>query len=140
VRLAGTYDAAWQRSRQPLLPDDFDDEFYRCAPVDQRVGGFLQGGEEVALGNLTASGLLRFRLPRVSLGFRTRIEGGTTNHRGQLHTVIIEPEESRLILVWQTALPCHHTLYSLQETVVFEKQRNPPGRQRESLSQSAVLP
>jgi hypothetical protein len=26
-------------------------------------------------------------------------------------------------MVWQTALPCHNTLYSLEETVVFEKER-----------------
>lgn len=137
AKLAGTYDAAWQESRQPLLPADFNDDFYRCAPPDQQVQGFLQGGEEVALGNLTPSGMLRFQLPRVSLGFRTRIDGGTTHHRGQLHTVIIEPEELRLILVWQTALPCHHTLYSLKETIVFEKQRNPLGGRSES--QPAVM-
>jgi hypothetical protein len=132
VKLAGTYDDAWRKSRQPLLPEDFQDDFYRCAPADQQVSGFLHGGEEVVLRNLTAGGLLQFKLPRVSLGFRTRIDGGITNHRGQLHTVIIEPDALRLIMVWQTALPCHHTLYSLKETVVFEKQRNPLGGQSES--------
>ena len=125
--LAGTYDEKWEKARQPLVPEDFNDEFFRCAPPDQQVKGFLQGGEEVVLRNLTPSGLLRFKLPRVSLGFRTRIDGGITHHKGQLHTVIIEPDAKRLILVWQTALPCHHTLYSLKETVVFEKERIPLG-------------
>ena len=30
-------------------------------------------------------------------------------------------------MVWQTALPCHHTVYSLKETIVFEKERLAPG-------------
>jgi hypothetical protein len=123
AQLAGTYDAAWKAERLPLVPGDFHDGYFRCAPVDQQVDGFLQGGEEVSLSNLTPEGFLRFQLPRVSLGFSTRIAGGTTYHRGQLHTVIIEPEERRLIMVWQTALPCHHTLYTLKETIVFEKER-----------------
>ncbi len=127
--LAGTYDDIWRRDRQPLVPTDFQNSYFRCAPGDQQIEGFLQGGEEVVLRNLTSEGLLRFRLPRVSLGFNTRFAGGTRNHRGQLYTVIIEPEERRLIMVWQTALPCHHTLYTLKQTVVFEKERLSPGTQ-----------
>jgi hypothetical protein len=123
ARLAGTYDAAWERERQPLVPDDFQDAYFRCAPADQQVRGFLRGGEEVVLVNLTPEGVLRFALPRVALGFSTRVGGGTTHHRGHLHTVIIEPEARRLMMVWQTALPCHHTLYTLKETVVVEKAR-----------------
>lgn len=123
VKLAGTYDEAWQRERRPLVPKDFQDSYFRCAPADQQVSGFLKGGEEVTLRNLTPEGLLRFRLPRISLGFNTLIGGGTTHHRAQLHTVILEPEERRLIMVWQTALPCHHTLYTLRETTVFEKEQ-----------------
>lgn len=132
VRFAGTYDAAWQRDRQPLVPEDFDEAYFRCAPTDQQLSGFLQGGEEVVLHNLSRHGRFSFRLPRVSLGFRTRIDGGSQDHRGSLYTVIIEPEENRLILVWQTSLPCHHTLYTLKETVVFEKERVPLGTLHEA--------
>lgn len=123
TKLAGTYDEVWQNERQPLVPKDFQDAYFRCAPADQQVNGFLQGGEEVVLHNLTPEGTLRFILPRVVLGFRTRINGGTTHHRGQLHSVIIEPDDRRVIMVWQTSLPCHHTLYTLNDTVVFEKTR-----------------
>ncbi len=123
VKLAGTYDDAWQKERQPLVARDFQDAYFRCAPADQQVDGFLSGGEEVVLSNLTLEGLWRFQLPRIRLGFSTRIDGGTMHHRGQLHTLIIEPEDRRLIMVWQAALPCHHTLYTLKETVVIEKKR-----------------
>jgi len=123
TKLAGTFDEAWMKERQPLVPADFNDDYFRCAPTDQQVKGFLKGGEEVLLENLTANSLLRFRLPRITLGFSTRIAGGVTHHTGQLYTVIIEPDERRLIMVWQSSLPCHHTLYTLKETVVFEKRR-----------------
>lgn len=123
VALAGTHDEAWKRERHPLVPKDFQDAYLRCAPADQQVDGFLSGGEEVTLRNLTEEGLVRFRLPHVSLGFTTRIDGGTVHHPRALHTVILEPEERRFILVWQTALPCHDTLYTLEETTIFEKKR-----------------
>jgi hypothetical protein len=124
---AGTYDAKWQRERQPLLPEDFQDEFFYSAPQDQRVHGFLRGGETVELFNLTPSGYQSFALPKVAFGFRTSIDGGVTNHRSELHCVLIEPDQQKLIMVWHSALPCHHTLYTLKRTVIFEK------RERESL-------
>ena len=127
VGLAGTYDEAWQKERQPLVPKDFREAYFHCAPEDQQVRGFLRGGEEVVLRNLTPEGSLRFFLPRVVLGFQTRIDGGTILHQGKLYTVILEPDERRLVMVWQTALPCHHTLYTLKETVVFEKRQLLPG-------------
>jgi hypothetical protein len=125
-QLGGTYDEPWRRDRQPLLPIDFSDDYYRCAPADQQVDGFLKGDEEVMLQNLTPNGLLRFRLPRITLGFSTQMEGGLVHHMGRLHTVIIEPDERRLMMVWQSSLPCHHTLYTLKQTVVFEKERVSP--------------
>ena len=120
--LAGTYDEKWQKQRQPLLPDDFKDEYFYSAPADQRVDGFLRGGERVDLVNLTPSGKLSFVLPKLAIGCRTSIDGGVEHHRSSLHTVLIEPDEHRLIMVWHSALPCHHTLYTLKRTIVFEKQ------------------
>jgi hypothetical protein len=123
AKLAGTYDEVWKNERRPLVPVDFEDAYFRSAPLDQQVNGFLRGGEEVILLRLTREGSLRFRLPRIRFGFATRIARDIAYHDGELSTVIIEPEERRLIMVWQTALPCHHTLYALEETVVFEKRR-----------------
>jgi hypothetical protein len=118
---AGTYDEQWERTRQPLVPADFNETYFRCAPDDQQLAEFLRGGEEVMLENMTPSGLLSFRLPRVYLGFRTRFDRDAVHHRPTLHTVIIEPEERRLSMVWQSAIPCHHTLYTLKDTLVIEK-------------------
>jgi hypothetical protein len=32
----GTYDAAWEKRKKPLLPDDYDDRYALCSPDDQR--------------------------------------------------------------------------------------------------------
>lgn len=122
--LAGTYDDAWQQQRFPLLPEDFDDRFYQCAPVDQQAPQFLKGGEPVTLVNLTPQGQLRFELPRVFLGFETFFYTGDRqmHERPKLHTVIIEPDFPRVSLVWHTALACHPKVYKLEKTRIVQKQ------------------
>ena len=119
---AGTYDEQWAKTRQPLVPADFQDGHFHCAPADQQVAGHLRGGESGALFNLCAQSVLRFTLPRVRLGFTTHIAARAEHHLARLHTVILEPSDRRLIMVWHTALPCHHTLYTLKRTIVFEKE------------------
>jgi hypothetical protein len=120
VAFAGTYDDAWMKNRQPLVPDDFDDRFYQCAPVDQQAASPLRGGEPVVLHNLTPGGDCRFVLPKVFLGFETRFHDGSREmHRERrLHTVILEPDYPRVSLVWHTALPCHAKVQKLDRTTI----------------------
>ena len=126
VALAGTHDAQWERARMPLPPRDFQLRFHQCAPEDQQVPGYLRGGEVVELRNLTPGGSLRFALPSMVPGFTVHIRGGKETHPGNLHTVIVEPDEGRVILVWHLALPCHDAVYSLKRVVV-EERTPPPG-------------
>jgi hypothetical protein len=116
-KLAGSFDERWEEERSPLLPVDFDDRFHRAAPPDQQLPT-LRGGEPVELVNMTPSGLLRFAVPRVRIGFRTRIAGKLVRHEGALGTLIIEPERSRIILVWRTELPCQDILYTWRRTKI----------------------
>jgi hypothetical protein len=102
--LAGTYDAAWEKNKKPLLADDYDDLYASCAPRDQRVLRYLRGGEPVELVNLTSDGMLRFVLPRVYLTFSTRFGSQREEHRGKLASVLLQPERMRLSLVWQAVL------------------------------------
>lgn len=118
---AGTYDEAWQRDRLPLLPEDWDPRSLLCAPADQRPETHLRGGEAVELVHLTPSGRLSFTLPRVRLGFSTRIDTRTEEHRADLTSVIIEPDAQRLIMVWSTALTCRGDIDYLEYTIVREK-------------------
>lgn len=124
VSFGGTYDDKWQKERLPLLPDDFDERFHQCAPLDQQVPGFLRGGEEVELRNMTPRGTTRFRLPRVTLNIQTQFDDGDhRDHRAVLHTVAIEPDVPRVMLVWHTHLECHHKVLKLWTTRLSLKQR-----------------
>jgi hypothetical protein len=120
---AGTYDDRWMQQRQPLLPDDFNDQFFQCAPADQQSQSFLKGGEPVALYRLTPEGEARFTIPKIYLGFETRFTDRTTEYHKerQLHSVILEPDVPRLSLVWHSALPCHFKTLKLERTIVRAK-------------------
>lgn len=121
VRLAGTFDAAWEEHRMPLLPDDFDERFHFAAPEDQQVPGYLREGSAVEVLNMTPDGLLRFHLPRTRPVFRTFFGRDTVEHRARLHTVLVEPDERLVELVWHTALPCHGKEHRLERTLLWEK-------------------
>jgi hypothetical protein len=120
---SGTYDDAWMRTRRPLRPADFQIHANHCAPVEQRLPGFLRGGEHLDLENLTPSGTLRIQIPYVDLLCRSQFGKRSETHRGQFFTVYVEPDISKLIVVWVSTLPCHHTLYELDECVVTQRRR-----------------
>lgn len=121
---AGTYDDAWEKHRHPLLPVDFNSLFYQSAPADQQIPGFLKGGELVEICNLSPVSRLQFYLPKVSFLLRTHFMGGRTEiHRANLHTVIIEPDNHRVVLTWHSRLPCHHDIHLLEKTTIQLKKR-----------------
>lgn len=126
---AGTYDDRWLKSRMPLLPDDFDDRFFQCAPADQQAPSFLIGGEPVSLRNLSPFGDLHFQVPRVIVRFETEFYVGepVQHEPPRLHTIILEPDFPRISLVWHTALPCHSRVQKLKRTIVRIKQLLPKG-------------
>jgi hypothetical protein len=119
---AGTYDEQWQKERFPLWAKDFDVRFNQCAPLDQQMTGFLHGGQRVELINLSPNGRISFELPKVYPFFVTRFGKERVEHRADLHTVILEPEIPRVIMVWYTSLQCHHRVDELDMTVISEKQ------------------
>ncbi len=122
VEWAGTYDEKWEKERLPLLPRDFDERFYQCAPPDQQTAQYLKGGEPVGLLNLTPEGPLRFNLPRIWLSFRTRIASETIDHHANLHTVILEPDVPQVIMVWHASVPCHGKDTKIEGTTVELKE------------------
>lgn len=116
--LAGTYDAKWEATRQPLLPDDCDDRFFQCAPVDQQTAQFLVGGEPVTLLHMSPQGRLDFALPSMELMLESRFSDGERRMHDapKLHTVIFEPDLARVSLVWHSSLECHSKVYKLDVT------------------------
>ncbi|RKH47405.1 DUF2169 family type VI secretion system accessory protein [Corallococcus sicarius] len=104
--LAGTYDEAWKTGRAPYLPRDFKPDYFRAASPGLSAAGFLEGGEPVELRNVTPSGVVSLRLPRCELDVTARIAGRSQQVRMRLETVLLEPGEERLSLLWRGALPC----------------------------------
>lgn len=119
--LGGAYDEAWQKTRFPLLPADWDSRSLLCSPADQRSASHLRGGEPVELENVTPDGKLCFTLPKVYLRFTTLIDNSIEEHQGRLATVIIEPDQQRVILVWQSVLAVRTNGDYLDRTIVREK-------------------
>lgn len=122
LELWGSYDAKWEKTKKPLLPDDYDERVVLSAPRDQLPARYLRGGELVELINLSVSGITRFRLPKIYLTFTTFWGRRYEEHRSRLVGVVIEPDASRLLLTWQTTLLVRaDTVDYLDKTVVGEK-------------------
>jgi hypothetical protein len=123
LEMAGTYDAAWEESKKPLLPDDYDPRYALSAPLDQRPQQWLRGGELVELLHMTPEGTMRFELPRLYFTYTSRFGSRREEHRGHLVTVIIEPDLRRLMTVYQTSLKVgRKDVPYLDETVIGEKE------------------
>jgi hypothetical protein len=104
--LAGTYDAAWEKSRKPLLPRDFNRRFLNAASPGLIAPGYLQGNEPVVIANATPEGRLAFNLPglpppRVQVW---RKRGSDEELELRLDTVIVDTDEMKLFLLWRGLL------------------------------------
>ena len=123
---AGTYDAAWVRARKPLLPTDFDERYFNCAPADQQLRGGLPRDARLLLLNLSRHGTLSIAIPRVHLRYTTFFTAAARqrhlHHRGKLNTILAEPELDRLTLVWSTVIDCGRDVDHIEATRVIEKE------------------
>jgi len=128
---AGTYDDAWRKSRQPLLPRDFDRRFLNGAPLDQRVPGYLRGGEPVLLAHVTPWGPLSFRLPALPpvRVLATRAEAlDDVDLELRLDTVVLDTDAMKLFLVWRGTFPLRREpteLRAIQVTCEGAEQLSP---------------
>ena len=120
LSLAGTYDEKWQNERFPLIPTDFDNQFYQFAPLDQQVKSIV-GGEQVILENLTPKGNLRFAVPEKQFQCFSCVEGEIRKHSTKLSTIILEPDFPRIIMVWHSRILCNKEDHLLEYTYVKEE-------------------
>jgi len=102
----GTYDEAWQKSRAPYLPKDFDARFFNMAHPDMVCRGYLKGGEPVEVVNASPNGLLRFNLPTYQVEAAVRVAGKIEKPPLNLETVLIEPSVATLCMTWRASLVC----------------------------------
>jgi hypothetical protein len=103
---AGTYDEHWKNNRAPFLPADFHPRFFNAAHPDLVCKGYLQGGEEVSALHVTPSPLLRFRIPVCRFDARVHIAVAVERPLLRLETVLIEPDDRRVSLIWRGSVRC----------------------------------
>lgn len=122
---AGTYDEAWQTSRAPYLPHDFDLRFFNAAPPGLAFAPHLQGGEDVEIHNASPDGRLSFDVPKITLGIGIRIDGETTHHTPILDTILIEPDEDRVSFLWRCKQLCDKKTLRVELVTVEISQADP---------------
>jgi hypothetical protein len=107
TKLAGTYDAAWEQERAPLLPKDFDPRFLQGAPAGQVAPGLLRGDEPVVVTGVSATAGIAFRLPGVPPPrIRAALAAGPDARCATaLDTVIVDTDAGLVFLLWRGRLP-----------------------------------
>ena len=119
IKWAGTYNQKWRDDTFPFLPDDFDERYFQCAPEDQQMG-YLNGGEEVVMINLTPQGRTTFRLPAnfwLPLLFFFR-KGGVAEVSAVVDTVLLEPDAGRFVLVWRASFPLRRNIREVSQVIL----------------------
>jgi hypothetical protein len=115
---AGTYDAKWQRTRAPYLPDDFDPRFLNCAAPTFAFDRYLQGGEPVRIDGMTPDAPIAFAIPAVRLSIEATVAGATQTPTANLETILIEPDANRASLTWRAAIPADRQVLKVEKIVV----------------------
>jgi hypothetical protein len=115
---AGTYDETWKRTRAPFLPLDFDPRYLNVAPPDLGAADWLVGGEDVEIAGCTAGGPMRFRLPIATLALQWDFDGRTIDGAVKLDTVLIEPDQARLQMIWRSELAVDKKLLRMRRMSV----------------------
>lgn len=113
--LLGTVDDAFVQG-EACLPADFDFAYYNAAPLDQQTD-YLQGDEVIELTNLCPPGtpglapgaggnvVMRLSLPKHECFALVRLRNGHMSSLPMnIDTVLIEPTERTLTLVWRLVL------------------------------------
>lgn len=124
-QFVGTYDDAWQKSRMPLLPTDFDRRFFNAAHPDLIADGYLEGNETVSITNASPEGSIRFDLPGIpppSVQLNDR-DNGLMDIEMRLDTVIVNMNDGTVQMIWRGYTDIHGRLHRIAAVAVKEMGR-----------------
>ncbi|MEM1229914.1 MAG: DUF2169 domain-containing protein [Pseudomonadota bacterium] len=106
VAHAGTYDEAWQRTRMPLPPVDFDVRYHQSARTEQTFES-LDAETRIAIQGLYgAESVVSFALPDRAPVLAGAIAGVRSVRWLSLDTICISGVSPMVILTWRCALVC----------------------------------
>jgi hypothetical protein len=116
---AGTYDEAWQKTRAPYLPKDFDPRYFHAAPPELVFSKPLPGGTPFTVAGAAPEGPLSFELPTCRLDVQVTLAGKKQPMSPPaLETVLIEPDENRVCLSWRSQIPCDKQVLKVEKVHV----------------------
>ncbi|MHB8138397.1 MAG: DUF2169 family type VI secretion system accessory protein [Smithellaceae bacterium] len=110
---AGTYDERWSKYISPLLPEDFDTRFNSSAAPGLVTPVHLKGTERVLVDGASTQGMLLFDLPGMTPRVIVRRWGYEANLPMRLDTVVVEPDEERVMLTWRGVWNVHGQVHQL---------------------------
>jgi hypothetical protein len=118
--LAGTFDEAWQKSRAPLLPKDFDRRHLNAASAGLVTPGYLRGDEQGVVIGAVPEGRMAFVLPGLPPpAVQVRMaDGAPLAPTMNLDTVIVEPDQRRILLLWRGHVPLRVGPHDVREVTV----------------------
>ncbi len=116
--LAGTYDELWQTTRAPYLPEDYHPRFMNVAHPDLICANFLKGGEPVRITGMHPLGELNFNLPILKLRNKILMEGSEISFDFTLETVLLDPNQLQLSMVWRSAFECDKKALKVKQVTV----------------------
>jgi len=122
IKFAGTYDDQWLKDQFPFLPADFDQQYFQSAPLDQQIP-HLRGGELLRCLNMTESGTLVFGVPELQVPVAFVFRDRQVESETRLDTLMIEPDQRRVLLTWRTSVPLGRKLHALREIQVGKQTR-----------------
>lgn len=117
LAFAGTYDDAWLDRQFPLLPADFDSRFFQSVAADQWIAR-PHGGEQIVVTGMTPDGSLGVTLPPCDVNLGLHYRSRSEHKPMDLDTVMLEPDERRLILTWRATADIHGDPFNLLEMVI----------------------
>ncbi len=115
---AGTYDEQWRRNINPLPPTDLDPRFYSTAAPGLCTSKHLTGTEQVFVEGASRQGALQFELPAVTPRAAVRFRQRKDDVPLLLDTVIVEPDEARVGLVWRGTMNVHGKEHEIARVLV----------------------
>ncbi len=116
---AGTYDEEWEENRAPSLPDDFDYRYFQSAHPDLVAYPHLTGSEDIVATNVCPKGRLEFKLPGDGVLALAHFVEEEQTAEGLLDTVVLLPEQGKLVLVWRCHFPCPRSYAELEAIQVL---------------------
>ncbi|MDC0741631.1 DUF2169 family type VI secretion system accessory protein [Polyangium mundeleinium] len=101
---AGTFDEAWQKTRIPLMPIDFDIRHNNAAHPDLQLDVPLAPGDLLSILGMHEEGVISFEIPAFPVIVRGRFDGGDkVVERPVLDTLVVHPNERRFEVIARKA-------------------------------------